>query len=238
MRILQWNVWYKEDPIKIAKAIKQWDVDVVLAQELMEKRDTYTAEMIAEHLGYQFVYQRSETWDRPEKEAQGNAIFSRLPILDWSYHYVQTPKHNPHRADLEGRVYIQAYIGGDRLMTVATTHLSYTHKFEIHDGRQKEAAVLYSLLKQHESNFVFGGDLNATPESQIVKNVSQVLNHAGPSYREKSWTTKPFNYHGFVETELNWRLDYVFTTPDVTVMNSEVLKTDVSDHLPILIEIE
>ena len=60
----------------------------------------------------------------------------------------------------------------------------------------------------------------------------------GPDYHEKTWTTKPFSYNGFSENSLNWRLDFVFGTKDIKVISSEIIKTDLSDHLPILIKIE
>ena len=34
------------------------------------------------------------------------------------------------------------------------------------------------------------------------------------------------------------KLDYIFTTKDLTVINSKVIKTEASDHLPIYSEIK
>jgi endonuclease/exonuclease/phosphatase family metal-dependent hydrolase len=43
---------------------------------------------------------------------------------------------------------------------------------------------------------------------------------------------------GFEENELNRRLDYVFASKNFKVISSEIISTDFSDHLPILVELE
>jgi endonuclease/exonuclease/phosphatase (EEP) superfamily protein YafD len=92
-------------------------------------------------------------------------------------------------------------------------------------------------LASKKDNYVVTGDLNATPDSYLVPKIEKLLSHAGPKYEVKTWTTKPFSYNGFDETELNWRLDYVFATSDVCVVSSEVVPTEYSDHLPIITQL-
>ena len=53
-----------------------------------------------------------------------------------------------------------------------------------------------------------------------------------------TWTTKPFSYNGFKETELKWKLDYIFTSRDIKVKERKLVDTKYSDHLPILIAFE
>lgn len=36
---------------------------------------------------------------------------------------------------------------------------------------------------------------------------------------------------------LDWRLDYIFGSSDIVVNSSEVLQTEFSDHLPVIIEV-
>ena len=54
---------------------------------------------------------------------------------------------------------------------------------------------------------------------------------------QATWTTKPFDYGGFAETELRWRLDYAFATPDLEITSAKIVETEYSDHLPILVEL-
>ena len=80
------------------------------------------------------------------------------------------------------------------------------------------------------------GDFNVTENSNLIKNLAHHLQNAGPDYSHKTWTTKPFSYLGFETDKLNYRLDYVFATPDINIVSAKILNTEYSDHLPILIE--
>jgi endonuclease/exonuclease/phosphatase (EEP) superfamily protein YafD len=90
--------------------------------------------------------------------------------------------------------------------------------------------------RKKEKNYIFTGDLNAFPGSFLLNELNGLSNikNVGPDDSEKTWTTKPFEKQGFIENDLNWRLDYVFTTSDIMVNSSEVVDTEFSDHLPIL----
>lgn len=244
LSLLQWNVWVNEDPVKVANEIKRLDVDVVLAQELFENKQINppgdTAATVANVLGWNYVYQAAETWDNKSyKTSQGNAIFSQYPLISSRSVYVQQPKHNPPNASKEGRVYIEAEIHlGHQRLTVGTVHLSYSHRFIIDKARIREADNLVKELIKHKQKYIFSGDLNAIPESYVIKRISETLTPAGPDFNQPTWSTKPFDHDGFKEDKLAWRLDYVFTTPDVKVVKSEIVETKVSDHLPIRVEVE
>jgi len=244
LKILQWNIWYKENPKKISEEILRFDPDIVCAQELMQNlpNNIDTAKTIKEITKFNSFYKESETWDnRPDKTSQGNAIFSKYPFVSTSFKYVNDPVHNPLNASVEGRVYLESVfkINGRKLI-VGTTHLSYSHRFKIDNRRKNEAKILKNILSSNKEDFIFCGDLNAIPSSYTIKEISKVdnLKNFGPNVTEPTWTTKPFDYKGFKEDKLNWRLDYVFGTNNLNVLKSEILKTDYSDHLPVLVEIE
>lgn len=64
LKILQWNVLYKEDPNKIANEIKKIGADIVCGQELIQhlskKPQIDTAKEIANKISYQYIYGRSQ----------------------------------------------------------------------------------------------------------------------------------------------------------------------------------
>lgn len=246
LRILQWNVLFKEDPNKIAAEIQRIDPDIICGQELIQHLSktpqTDTAKQIASKIGYYYAYQAADSWsNRDEKETQGNAIFSRYPILNISFQHLQPAKHNPPDPEHEGRVYIEARIVvDDNELSIGTTHLSYSHMFTITDHRKKEIDNLLKILQKKNERYVFTGDLNSIPGSYTVNEILKInaLKNAGPNFSENTWTTKPFDYGGFKEEKLNWRLDYAFLSKDIDLVEAKIVKTDVSDHLPILLEIE
>jgi len=235
--ILQWNVWNREDPANIVACVQRTGADIFCAQELIRdsRRGLDTARFIANGLGFAHFFIHADTWDRWDcPEAQGNAIFSRYPILRTAHVYVTEPRHNPDVAMDEGRVYVEADIRiGASVLTVGTTHLSFTPRFEMNEARRRQADALVDIVKKKKHLYVFTGDLNAASDSYPIQRISEHLLNAGPAFSEKTWTTKPFSYQGFSEDRLDWRIDYIFTTPDVAVANAEIIQTAYSDHLPI-----
>lgn len=63
------------------------------------------------------------------------------------------------------------------------------------------------------------------------------IKNIGRDYDQKTWTTKPFSYNGFEANTLDWRLDYIFGSSDMVVNSSEMLQTEFSDHLPVIVEL-
>ena len=117
---------------------------------------------------------------------------------------------------------------------IGTTHLSYTHKFEETELKDKEVNKLIDIIK-NKNNYIFTGDLNTIKTSKYINEISKYYNYYETT---NTWTTKPFSYNGFEAYELDYKLDYVFTSNDINVKNIEVVNTEYSDHLPILCEID
>lgn len=240
--VLQWNIWFKEDPSKIAGFLQNNKADIICLQEMTINSKDHTIKdvpaYIAEELGYKY-YQKElpiESTDG-EKMMLANGIFSRFPISKVHYAWINEPQ-NSGGYDDEYRAYVEVTVniqGKD--LSVGTTHMSYTHRFQETDNKQYETIKLCSELKKHTESFVFTGDLNALKDSHTINLIESHLHNAGPPADKNTWTTKPFSYNGFEETDLNWRLDYVFMTPDLKIVSSETLQTNLSDHLPILTKI-
>lgn len=245
LKILQWNIYYKENIEKVADEILKINPDIICLQELIQntniKPTVDTGNYLKKNLKYFSFIKETETWsNRSNKTAQLNAIFSRYPITNTSYQYLSPLHHNPPDANFEGRVYIEATIKINQIdLTVGTTHLSFSPQFIINERRKKEVDNLAKILVSKKNNYIFTGDLNAVYDSYAIKTIEKYLVHAGPNYLEPTWTTKPFDYHGqFKEDKLRWRLDYIFKTKDIKVVDSKILKTPLSDHLPILATID
>jgi len=237
--ILQWNIWYKEDIRNVAKFLLEHPTDIICLQELTIQNIHeigHTPDYIAKRLGYHHFYKEIDLGEGKINIANG--IFSRYPIINTKWEWINTATGTDHYDD-EYRAYIEATLDiGGKKMTVATTHMSYTNAFISTSRKEQEADKLAAILETKKQNFVFTGDLNAPPDVTTINKVSAILNNVGPDFAEKTWTTKPFSYDGFEETELRWRLDYIFATSDVKTVSAEVLKTEYSDHLPVLAQIK
>ncbi|MEK7531077.1 MAG: endonuclease/exonuclease/phosphatase family protein [Patescibacteria group bacterium] len=247
MKLLQWNIWYKEDIRNVLKLLREVNADVICLQELTINHPHYnqrmnTAQFIAEGLGFHYHFKEAQSGivDGVE-EKYGNGIFSRYPILKTNHVYIQDPL-DPYVEntdyDKEGRIYVEIAVNvGGRELTVGTVHMSYTHKFEPNEAKKVETNKLVEVLKSKKDNFIITGDFNSLPDSYTITEIEKYLKNLGPAQTENTWTTKPFSYNGFEVNSLDWRLDYCFATPDVQTVSAKILETAYSDHLPILIEI-
>ncbi|HEX3082001.1 MAG TPA: endonuclease/exonuclease/phosphatase family protein, partial [Candidatus Saccharimonadia bacterium] len=228
--VLQWNIWYQEDARRVAAFLKAHPADVVCLQELTKG----VPERIADVLGYEMHYHNCPIEDPGGSlSVFANGIFSRFPMVERTWFWTNEPQHGGGYDD-EYRAYVQAVVDIDGVgVSVGTTHMSYTHQFERTTRKQAETARLMTALGARPRRHIFAGDLNALPGSDTINSLERVMRQAGPDYHHKTWTTKPFSYRGFEADSLDYRLDYVFVSPDIEVVSTEVLKTDLSDHLPI-----
>lgn len=243
LKVMTWNVWLVEKADNILSLIKEIEPDILCCQELTT--DSFVnpsrnipaeiSKLAAMNYKYQQILERSGE----QYYKIGNAIFSKLPIIDYKFSYIgQTSPDSPNYP-YERRVYMEVKLKtDDKTLTVGTTHLSYSHAFKITRKRHEEFNGLIDSVKNHKERFVLPGDLNSLPNSRTIAELKKYFAHAGPSYNEPTWTTKPFSYQGFEASTLDWRIDYIFATRDIKILSSKTVKTEFSDHLPILAEIE
>ena len=98
-------------------------------------------------------------------------------------------------------------------------------------SQNQELSVFTTYLQTLTGPFIFGGDLNVTPNTEIIHR----LNH----YAEDTFLEKHmFGAFTFKLSFPTMRLDYLFHSKDVIPKKSEVvkLKTVLSDHFPISAE--
>lgn len=212
--VLSWNAWNGEKLPNIISLLKDVGADVACCQEVSAER----AEMIADALGQDYYHQGDV------------AIFSDFEIRDtWSKVIPAADRH----------AYIEIKVqAGPKLVSIGTVHLTYSRGFELTDERLAEGRYLLDLVDDDPKKYILTGDMNATPGSTIIKRLGRRLKSAGPDLGLTTWTTKPFAYQGFEADSLNWRLDYIFVSPDIKVVTSRIVETQFSDHLPVLAELE
>lgn len=245
MKLLQWNIWYKEKIENIAKFIREIDPDIVCLQELSAESDSnsglHTAEYLRDSLNLRMFYKDSHIWkkDKNDVKEMGNGIFSKFPIASGSYTVIYVPQDNSPEFAQIGRNYLEAVLKiGNSYLTVGTTHLTGTPGFAELPIKTKETDILITELRKNTSAFLFTGDFNAVANSQTFQKVSTLLQHAGPDIQEPTWPTKPYEGTSGSVQDLKLRLDYVFATNDIVVHSARILQTQYSDHLPILVEFD
>lgn len=216
------------------------DADVVCLQELSidnpEQSVKDSVAYIAEGLGFNVHSQIITLDDDTMKLA--NAIFSRFPLTGKKSVWINEPT-GTGKYDDEYRAYVEACIEVEgQEIKIGTVHMSYTHAFEPTDRKLEETDKLVDCIKDNRTRYVLTGDFNAQPNSEVIQKIQKYITPADSGLSTKTWTTKPFDYEGFKADALEWRLDYVFATDDLSVLSSEIISTEYSDHLPILVKLE
>jgi endonuclease/exonuclease/phosphatase family metal-dependent hydrolase len=238
LTILQWNVWYKEDVQKITEALKKMDADIFCLQELthgyIKEHDKSSWEYIADSLDLKFCFQEIPIIKKDSQWLQANVILSKYPIENQKKLWLHEPVDDKDPSD-QYRGYLEASIAvDDTQVSVGTTHMSFGVKPE----EDKELDRLLEIASSHKQKFILTGDINAVPDSRRIKELAKKLKHAGPDFNQNTWTNKPFDLPEFKADTLDWRYDYNFTSEDFKVVKSDIIKTDVSDHLPVIVRLE
>ena len=246
LKVLQRNVWFRERAENLLQTMKKCNPDIICCQEVTlgswfnDKRDV--ANFIANELWYNYFYSKAHKYEYPiaplwESNFWWNAIFSRFKINDSFDFALINPDDSPNHP-YERRTCAVAKIQvWNTVLTIATTHKSYSSRFSEDQDKIDETEKLVNFFKEND-NIIFTWDLNLTPEAKSIKMIESELQNCWPDYSQSTWTTKPFSFMGFEENELNWRLDYVFASKKLKVISSEIVSTDFSDHLPILVEFD
>jgi endonuclease/exonuclease/phosphatase family metal-dependent hydrolase len=237
--VLQWNIWFKEPIEHVAKFLKAHPADIICLQELTHGLDQQshpdTAKYIADELGFHYhtkeIHIPQETW------LQANGIFTRFPIIAtrdaWINDFHGDDSDDQHRSYIEATL----QVGGHELL-VGTTHLSLADGLADTVRKRQETDRLCQALPRGAKYQILTGDFNAPPDSYTVSAVSSKLKQVGPDLDQKTWATKPFlGDDGFEVKDLSLRVDYVFASPNIEVIDTEILTTDASDHLPVLAKI-
>jgi endonuclease/exonuclease/phosphatase family metal-dependent hydrolase len=245
IKILQWNVWYHEKYENIVEFIKHTNADIVCCQELTvnfaeANPGINVPDEIAKACNYNYFFHPQSIYGTGSQQVQmGNGIFSKFPIVSAGYRYVQKADPSIKSYETEDRTYVEAILNiNGKQLKVGSVHLSYSPAFAMTEKRLAEADKLYEAVQENHEKFILAGDMNAKPDSPIVKKLEEMFIHADPNTDRPTWTTKPFSYQGFEANSRDWRLDYVFATEDINILENRIIDTHYSDHLPILTEIQ
>lgn len=220
----------KLSPDRIARVIARHNLDAVALQELDVGRNRSggidQAEMIARKLNMSFQFHPSFHL----KEGQyGNAILSRFPMK--IIRMDSLPRLKAQRVfEPRGALWVELNMNGTKINLV-TSHLSLWPAERL---LQAEALLGSDWIGSAacEGPIIICGDFNAQPNSIVCKRIGCKLRDAQMILKSH----RPYN------TWIRGRLDHIFVSPDIEVMNVAVPGTELdkisSDHLPLIVELK
>ncbi|MCX4189655.1 endonuclease/exonuclease/phosphatase family protein [Methylophaga sp. OBS3] len=207
------------DPSRIADVIRELDADVLALQEVEHHKvdEQDLLEYLAAVFGYETI---AGTTMQRETRAYGNALLTRLPILNTEIHDISVKPYEPRSL-----IKVQLMVGDKSLMVYAT-HLGLM-PFE----RRLQVKHLLSLIsKQSADVTVLLGDLN------------EWFLWGRPLRWLRQFFVKSPHIPSFPSAFPLFSLDRILVSPDSAMTSigrhRTALSKQASDHLPISAQIE
>lgn len=148
---------------------------------------------------------------------------SKFPI-------VTTKTHQLSLGDRRVALQADVEINGDTLH-VFTTHLIHAHQKDS-PVQNSQADKLVECLTDKKT--VLTGDFNALPNSYPIGKISRVLVNTN----NEEVPTFSLYPEGCCPDKMKHRLDYIFVSPDIKMLDFTFGKSKGSDHLPVIATIE
>lgn len=145
----------------------------------------------------------------------GNAILSRVPILKAETISIPDPDPRGYDGYYESRCILKAELEGG--ITVLITHLGL-------NPDEKESAVSAIIENMPRGKCVVMGDFNMTADDEIIRPIYSFMNDASVGFCDEKLS--------FPSVAPHCKIDYIFTSRDVSVVFSDIPDIVASDHRP------
>jgi len=215
---------------RIAATVESTGAEVVGLQEVdvhFGARSDFVdqANWLADRLGMYVVFGANLNLDplsagAPRRQ-YGTAILSEHRIRESTNTLLPRPEGGEQRGLLEAHIRVRGLP-----VTVYNTHLQHDSQVE----RLAQIATIRDIIAGVDESVVVLGDLNATPGSPEIANLTEDL--------VDSWVTAGvgdgFTYDAATP---HARIDYVMSSGDVVARTAAVVTADASDHLPVVVDL-
>ena len=231
LTVLTWNIWGGKHRAEVIKFLKQTEWDVLALQEVtqreIEGNIINDAQVIACALDCEYYFEKAFRTDRHTPVYDlGNALLSKHPIQERRVHILSDLSSYEKNSTTEPRNAVEIVTTiNEKNIHIFSTHIGYD--VSLGEGDLQKNQIQELILRVPANNSVLMGDFNSTPESTIIKRIEEHYNHTDTHLSYISWINFKKSAHP------THRIDYIFTTKDITTEKFEILSTDASDHLPL-----
>jgi endonuclease/exonuclease/phosphatase family metal-dependent hydrolase len=229
--VVSWNIWLGKHYSEVIDFLREQNADIIGLQELESGGDLDQAGRIGKHLGYECVFYPS--FEAPVNTGKGDAVLSRYRILETARHFLSPSVNYDETPTMEPRIAVEAVIDLDGLkLTAFSTHLAYAAHFASSPAQAAQAETLANLVGGKEKTILMG-DFNARPESHTVRTIASTLKHADVNLSVPTFTVYAHEYQDHRTADLTDRVDYIFASTDVEIVEAGVGVSEGSNHLPV-----
>lgn len=242
LRVLVYNIHAGKDAAgvdnlaRVAGIVRSSGADVVLLQEVDRgTRRSAGVDQLGELTrltGYHGAFGKSLAYQGGD---YGIAVLSRWPVTSDSV--VPLPVDPPQErsgGSREPRVaHVVAIAAPAGRLVVVNTHIdaSRDDRWRLQEARALVELVRSLRERDTTAHLFLGGDLNSEPGSAVQSLLTGgMLRDAWPSCGTGDALTYP------ASTPVK-RIDYLYLTGNARCVGAEVLRTDASDHRPLLVQV-
>jgi endonuclease/exonuclease/phosphatase family metal-dependent hydrolase len=231
IRVLCYNIHYGQgndgryDIQRLADVIKQLKPDLVALQEVdvgvMRSGRIHEAQMLGELTGMSVRYGPTQHY---QGGLYGNAVLSRLPILDVMIHPLPYTESTADRVTYpRGAIAVTVRGPNDKPLRFVSTHFQHN----VAEDRVAEAAEINRLFASDEKvPTILAGDMNARPDAEPIR---ILLSQWSGTTNDPPAPTAP-------SRKPSSRIDYIFYRPASAFDTTESKVVDepvASDHCPV-----
>lgn len=248
LKVIQVNIYkgrYLESLISFLKAEY---ADVVFMQEVtcgvinLSGDNSNLFEILKRELSYEGVFYPSATIIDKTNSFQGNAVLTRHKILESKF--VPLNRHSGMTLDRFNNsdffpvfprsiVEVRVEINGREIMALSC-HGAWSAPPLDNPENYRQAKLIVKHLKELNLPFIMGADMNMPPETRVIKTVEKsaknLIQNSGIVQ-----TTHP-QVHKIVPR--GYLVDYIFTSRHFKKLSIKAPEILVSDHLPLVAEVE
>ncbi len=251
LKVLCLNIWIGGILFdEIIAFLKKENPDILLLQEVYNGDGSFhkiqyrALGELQKALGYEFAHFAPAFFEDGEgKEVvQGNAILCKFPLAEVSttFYDIGYSKRDPNDSTKYHETprnlqHVIADLGQKKLHILNTQGIWGTNGKDSDRRLQMSEHILKEIGDAHP--VVFAGDLNVDEKTQSVAQIEEKLVNVFKNQLKTSFNVSRKNLvtdPGFATAVV----DMLFLSPDLKVVSSSVPQVDVSDHLPLVCEIE
>ena len=207
----------------MANAILSLDPDVVGLNEMRgegsDPEYTEQVEILAEKTGMPYYY-FAPAIDFLGGGPYGNGFLSKIPIVRAETIIIPDPVPQKYKGYYETRCVLKATLANG--VTVLVSHFGLNPD----EAENAVATVVSNLAKE---KCVFMGDLNLRPEDAILSPLRATMKDTADVFEEEKLS--------FPSDKPCEKIDYIFASPDATVLSADIPEIIASDHRPHIAEI-
>ena len=202
----------------MAQTVLRCGADVVGLNEMRDKGeredfDRQTA-ILSELTGMEHFY-FAKAIDVGENNPYGNAILSKIPFESVEIIPIPDPQVRQGNGYYETRCLLKAKLANG--VTVLVTHFGLNP-----DEQQNAAATAAANLAEEQC--ILMGDFNVTPEDDVLLPIRARMNDTAVLFDEPKGS--------FPSDVPTMKIDYIFTSRDMTVTAADIPAIVASDHRP------